>query len=110
MQVERLNFICTPQYTSDTRFLEMCFTSQSYFSLIKGSGTQSDPKFGRRGVVLLIPKPGKKGPGMPFRIASESFRNCVPVDSVTKILLINVFQIFLQDLRYAEILREKQAF
>jgi len=25
-----------------------------------GSRTQSDPKFGRRGVVLVIPMPGKK--------------------------------------------------
>jgi hypothetical protein len=33
-----------------------------YFYFEKGPGTQSDPKFGRRGVVLVIPMPGENVP------------------------------------------------
>jgi hypothetical protein len=43
---------------------------QHYFSFEKGSGMQSDPKFGHRGVMLEIPMPGKKCSGMPFKLVS----------------------------------------
>jgi hypothetical protein len=32
--------------------------------------TKSDPKFGHRGVVLVIPMPGKKSSGMLFWLAN----------------------------------------
>jgi hypothetical protein len=41
---------------------------QRYFSFEKVSGTQSDPKFGLRGVLLVIPVPGRKGSGTLFQV------------------------------------------
>jgi hypothetical protein len=39
-----------------------------------GSGTHSDPKFGRRWWVLVISTPGKEGSRTPFRLESFSER------------------------------------
>jgi hypothetical protein len=42
---------------------DKCFHVGIYSTVFlkkKSPGTQSDPKFGRRGVVLVIPMPGKK--------------------------------------------------
>jgi hypothetical protein len=58
---------------------------QRYFPFEKGPGTQSDPKFGRRGLVLVIPMPGKNVPER--RSGLRPSEKELSVRSVTKILL-----------------------
>jgi hypothetical protein len=55
-------------------YLKIRVISSAVFSFKKKGGrwfrnAKNDPKFGRRMVVLVIPKQGKKGSGTPFRLA-----------------------------------------
>jgi hypothetical protein len=65
---------------------------QHYFYFKKRfQNAKSDPKFCRKGAVLVIPKPGKKrfqNAVLPCILQRKNFKNSTLVSSITKIPLL----------------------
>jgi hypothetical protein len=51
--------------------VEISYRSTVIFFFSKRfQNSKSDPKFGQKGVILVVPMPGRKDSRMPFQLAS----------------------------------------